>query len=123
MGWLSKLLGGGAAATPVSVDDGSFDREVAGAALPVLLDVWGPACAPCKQLEPVIMDLARRYEGRIKVCELNARQSPRTAARLGVRGTPTVLYFRDGKELERVVGFRSSLYHRQAIEELFGIPS
>jgi thioredoxin-like negative regulator of GroEL len=68
-----------------------------------------------------MMDLTRDYEGRVKVCELNAQASPQAAGRLGVRGTPTVLYINKGKVLDRVVGFRSSVYHQQAIEELFGV--
>ena len=90
--------------------------------VPVVVDFWGPNCAPCKQMEPVLMQLAGEYDGRVKICELAAPKGPRTCARLGVRGTPTILYFKGGREVERVVGFRSSLYHEQAIEELFSIP-
>jgi thioredoxin-like negative regulator of GroEL len=121
MGLLEKLLGGAKKVPPVHLDDQSFDAEVARAELPVLIDVWGARCAPCKQLEPVILELAGRYDGRVKVCEINAESAPRTMQRLRIQSTPTVLYFKAGKELDRVTGFRSSLYHQQAIEELFGI--
>ena len=57
----------------------------------------------------------------MKVCEIAAETAPRTMAFLQIRSTPTVLYFKDGKELERVSGFHGSLYHQQTIEELFGI--
>jgi len=120
---LQRLLGMTEKKPPVHVDDDSFEREVLKSELPVLLDVWGPSCGPCKQLEPIIMDLAAHYAGRVKVCELSAVGSPRTTAALRVQATPTVLYFQGGVELERIHGFRASLFHKQTIEELFGIPA
>lgn len=121
MGWLSRLFGGAAKKLPVHVDDANFRAEVLESELPVVLDVWGPGCAPCKQLEPVVMALAARYDGRVKVAELNAAESPEAASQLAVRGTPTVIYFRGGREVERTVGFRGSLWHQEIIEtELLG---
>ena len=121
MGLLEKLFGITAKKTPLCVNDTNFEAEVLGSALPVLLDVWGPSCGPCKQLEPIIMDLAAFYDGRVKVCELSAQAAPRVTAQLKVSATPTVLYFWQGQELERIHGFRSSLFHKQTIHEHFGI--
>jgi thioredoxin-like negative regulator of GroEL len=121
MSLLGRIFGSTPKKLPFNVTDATFEREVLASPLPVLLDVWGPSCGPCKQLEPVIIDLAARYDGKVKVCELSAVAAPYTAARLAIQATPTVLYFRGGKELERIHGFRSSLFHAQAIEELFGI--
>lgn len=121
MSLLRKIFGATPKKHPVSVDDANFAHEVLASALPVLLDVWGPSCGPCKQLEPIIMDLAAHYDGRVKVCELSAVRAPRTTASLQIQATPTVLYFKDGKELERIHGFRSSLFHKQSIHELFGV--
>ena len=122
MGFFSKLLGLTPKKQPVHVNDDTFAAEVLQSKQPVILDVWGPNCAPCKQLEPIIMGLAAEYEGRVKVCEMTPQLAPRSAARLKIKGTPTVLYFQRGKEVERVVGMRSSLFHQQTIEEVFGIP-
>jgi thioredoxin-like negative regulator of GroEL len=118
---LSRIFGAQPKVLPVHVDDANFEREVLGSELPVLLDVWGPSCGPCKQLEPIIIDLAGRYQGKVKVCELSSRAAPHTTARLSIQHTPTVLYFQRGEELERIPGFRSSLFHAETIEELFGI--
>ena len=118
---LGKLLGLTPKKPPLSINDRNFEAEVLQSSVPVLLDVWGPSCGPCKQLEPIIMDLAAHYDGRVKVCELSAEQSPLTTTRLQIRATPTVLYFGKGVELERVHGFRSSLWHKQTVEALFGI--
>jgi thioredoxin-like negative regulator of GroEL len=107
---------------PVHVDDSNFDSEVVRSQEPVMLDVWGPGCAPCKKLEPVVLSMAKRYRGRVKVAEVNAAAAPRTMEKLGVMGTPTVVYFREGREVERVVGFRGELYHEEIIEtELLGL--
>jgi thioredoxin 1 len=121
MSLLARIFGTTPKKLPTNVTDQSFEREVLKSALPVLLDVWGPSCGPCKQLEPVIIDLATRYEGKVKVCELSSVAAPYTTARLAIQATPTVLYFKSGKELERIHGFRSSLFHAQTIEELFGV--
>lgn len=122
MGFFSKLFGGAPKQPPLHLHDENFANEVLKSPLPVLIDVWGPGCGPCKQLEPIIMELSTEYAGVVKVCELNAASAPRTVARLRIQATPTVLYFRGGQELERVAGFRSSLFHRESIEELFEIP-
>lgn len=122
MGFFGKLLGLTPKAQPVHVEDESFDAEVRRSSLPVILDFWGPSCAPCKQLEPILMQLAAQYAGRVKVCEMSVLLGPRTATQLRVKGTPTVIYFKDGQEVERVVGMRGSLYHEETIAEVFGIP-
>jgi thioredoxin 1 len=118
---LQKLFGLGPRKVPVNVHEANFEAEVLQSSMPVLLDVWGPSCGPCKQLEPVIMDLTAHYDGRVKVCELSAQLAPRVAAALRVQATPTVIYFERGQELERIHGFRSSLFHKETIQELFGI--
>ncbi len=123
MGLLTRLFGPRAPRVqPAHVDDASFATEVLRSELPVLVDVWGPGCGPCQMLEPIIMSLAGAYEGRVKVAELNAAEANRTAARYGVMSTPTVLFFRRGREVERVVGFVGERYLREIVDtELLGI--
>ncbi len=122
MGLWSRIFGPGAPkAMPVHVDDASFVSEVLRSELPVVLDVWSPGCGPCAMMEPIVMSLAGRYQGRVKVAELNAAESGATAARLGVMGTPTVLFFRGRREVERVVGFVGERYLAEVVEsELLG---
>ncbi len=118
MGFLSKLFGPAEPKVrPVHVDDDNFVAEVRRSKLPVLLDVWGPSCAPCKQMEPIVFRLAKRYQGRVKVAEINSAAAPRTMRKLFVTGTPTVIYFKNGQEVERVVGLRGEHYHAQFIDE------
>jgi thioredoxin-like negative regulator of GroEL len=118
MSFLSKLFGPKEPAVwPVHVDDENFKAEITRSTEPVMLDIWGPGCAPCKQLEPIVIRMARKYRGRVKVAELNAAEAPRTVRKLGVQGTPTVVYFKGGREVERAVGFRGELYHQEVIEK------
>jgi thioredoxin 1 len=121
MSLLAKMFGITPKKQPFHLDDSNFEAEVFTSSLPVLVDVWGPSCGPCKQLEPIIMDLAAHYDGRVKVCELSAAAAPRVSTLLRVQHTPTVIYFLDGAELERIPGFRSSLFHKQTILEHFGV--
>jgi thioredoxin 1 len=101
---------------PVHVDDRSFVDEVLRSKVPVMVDVWSPGCGPCRMLEPIIVNLAGKYAGRVKVVEINAAESGKTAARLGVMGTPTVLFFEGRREVERVVGFVGERYLQEIID-------
>ena len=123
MGLLSKLFGPSAPKVqPVHVDDENFIEEVARSALPVVLDVWSPGCGPCQMLEPIVMDLAGAYQGRVKVAEMNAAEAMEYTARLGVMGTPTVVFLKKGREVHRVVGFVGSRYLREVVDaELLGV--
>lgn len=117
MGILSKLFGPKEPRIlPVHVDDSNFKTVVRQSRIPVLLDVWSPLCGPCRQLEPVIIRLAARYQGRVKVAEINASAAPRTMQKLFVSATPTVIYFKKAQELDRVEGFRGELYHQDFID-------
>ena len=71
---------------------------------PVLVDFWAPWCKPCELLEPVVRDLARRHAGRVTLARLNVDEHPRSAARYDVLSLPTLILFRDGAPVERVVG-------------------
>jgi thioredoxin len=101
---------------PTHIDDENFIDEVARSPLPVVLDVWSPGCSPCAMLEPIVMDLARDYQGRVKVAELNAAEAMEYTARFGIMGTPTILFFKRGREVHRVTGFIGSRYLREVIE-------
>jgi len=90
----------------VEVTESGFADQVLRSTVPVLLDVWAPWCAPCRGMEPVIKDLAASLAGKVKVAKLNADRSPDTVARLRIQGIPTLILFKDGQEVTRMVGAR-----------------
>ena len=101
---------------PVELNDANFAEEVRRSKTPVLVDIWSNGCAPCMQLVPTIKRLACKYDGKIKVAQLNVGKGRKIVGKLGVRGTPTVLFFKNGNIVERVVGVRGQHYFEDIIE-------
>jgi thioredoxin 1 len=88
----------------VHVTDGNFENEVMHADKAVLLDFSAEWCGPCKALAPIVEDVAREFGGKLKVGKIDIDHSPNTASRFGIRGVPTVIVFKGGKEVARQVG-------------------
>ena len=86
------------------VTDRTFAQEVLQSTPPVLVDVWADWCGPCKAIAPIVEELAREYEGRLKVMKLDVDENPRTASTYQVQSLPTLLVFKDGRLAERIVG-------------------
>jgi thioredoxin 2 len=93
--------------SPVDVTDARFDEQVLGSPLPVLLDVWAPWCMPCRDMEPVIRDLAATFAGRLRVAMLDIDRNPGATARLRIQGVPTLILFKAGQEVARMIGARA----------------
>jgi thioredoxin 1 len=96
------------------VSDQSFASEIVGSELPALVDFWGDHCPACRQISPILKDIADAYAGRVKVVKIHAAENPRTSGRYGVRAMPTVLAFSGGRVVGQLVGARP----RQAFVEL-----
>jgi thioredoxin 2 len=92
---------------PVEVTDNSFAREVLMPDTSVLVDCWAPWCNPCRTLSPIIDELASDYANGVKVAKLNVDENPVTASQYGIRSIPTMLFFKEGKLVERLVGAQS----------------
>ena len=89
------------------VSDSSFETDVLGSSKPVLVDFWAQWCTPCRMLAPTVEAVAERFQDSANVVKLNVDDNPSTAQRYGIKGIPTLILFRDGKEVERVVGATS----------------
>ncbi len=88
------------------VSDAGFDAQVLGSPLPVLLDVWAAWCMPCRGMAPIVEELATTLLGRLRVAKLDVDQNPATAARLRIEGIPTLILFKEGHEIGRMIGAR-----------------
>ena len=86
------------------VSDTTFDKDVLQSANPVLVDFWAEWCGPCKAIAPVLEDLAREAAGRVTLAKVNVDENHGLAARYGIRSIPTVLFVKDGKVQDQVVG-------------------
>jgi len=88
----------------IEVTDQNFEEEVAKSSLPVMVDLWAPWCRPCLMVAPVVDKLAENYKGRFKFCRLNVDQNPKTAARYRIMSIPTLIFLKDGKVVDTVIG-------------------
>ena len=88
----------------VYVSDDSFDKDVLGADGPVLVDYWAEWCGPCKMIAPVLEEIAKEYDGKVKVAKLNIDENPGTPPKYGIRGIPTLMLFKNGNVEATKVG-------------------
>ncbi len=96
------------------VDKETFETEVVGSQLPVVVDFWGPQCVPCLALMPGVETLAGNYDGRVKIAKVEAQKNRRLCLSLKVLALPTFLFYKDGQEVSRLSGDNVSL---QMIED------
>ena len=103
------------------VSDSSFEKDVLGNDKPVLVDFWAEWCAPCRMLAPTVEAVAQHYGENASVVKLNVDDNPSTAQRYGIKGIPTLILFRDGKEVERVVGATSKESISRMVEKYVSV--
>ncbi|AOZ91992.1 thioredoxin [Paenibacillus crassostreae] len=90
----------------VNVSDQSFSTEVEGQGT-VLVDFWAPWCGPCKMIAPILEDLSTDLGDTVKIAKVNVDENPETASKFGVMSIPTLIFFKDGQPVDKVVGLNS----------------
>ncbi len=90
--------------TPTVVNDSTFQAEVLESRIPVLNDFWAEWCGPCKMIAPILEEIAREYAGRLKITKLDVDDNPNTMMAYRVMSIPTLILFKDGQEVLRLVG-------------------
>ncbi len=87
-----------------AVTDATFEQDVLKSDLLVLVDFWAPWCGPCRMVAPIVDEIARDFEGQIKVFKLNTDENPNVASQYGIRSIPTLMIFKAGEKVDTVVG-------------------
>ncbi len=89
---------------PVVITDSNFEDEVLKSDKPVLVDFWAEWCGPCKLVAPVLEEIAKDYNGKVKIAKLDVDHYQATAARYGIRSIPTLMVFKNGEVVDQVIG-------------------
>lgn len=105
---------------PVAITDANSADEVERSPLPVLVDMWAPWCGPCRQVGPVVEQLALELAGRMRVAKLNVDESPVTAARFQIQSIPALLMFKGGREVDRLIGAHQKLEILRHVQRIIG---
>ena len=90
----------------IVITEANFEQEVVKSDIPVLLDFWAPWCGPCKMLLPVVDEIAKEYEGKIKVGKVNTDENMSLSSQFQITSIPCLIIFKNGKAINKMVGFR-----------------
>lgn len=100
------------------VSDATFDQEVLRSEQPVLVDFWAVWCGPCKAIAPIVDSVATAYAGKLKVAKVNVDENGATPSRYGIRGIPTLLFFKGGKVADQIVGYAPQNVIEEKVQRL-----
>lgn len=102
----------------LKVEDSTWDAEVMKASELVMVDFWAVWCGPCQMVAPIVDELAKDYAGKLKVLKLNTDENPEVAGRYQVMSIPTILFFKNGQQVEKLVGARPKRQFKEVIDAL-----
>jgi len=104
----------------VEITDANYEQEVLQSDVPVMVDLWAEWCGPCRLIAPIVDELAEEYAGKVKVGKLDVDSNRQTATKLSIQAIPTLLLFKDGQVVKKIVGVQAKKDLKAALEELLG---
>ncbi len=108
-------------AQPIVVTDADYKQKVLESDKPVVVDFWAPWCAPCRAVAPILDKLAEEYDGKLVIAKVNTDEEQMWAGSLGIQGIPTMIFFKNGQEVGRLVGARPEPAFRSAFEHVLSM--
>lgn len=100
------------------ITDAEFKKEVIESKQPVLVDFWAPWCGPCRMISPIIDEISKEYEGKVKVVKMNTDENPETPSEYQISAIPTLLFFKSGKVVKEIVGVVPKEEIKKVLDEL-----
>ena len=107
----------------LEVNDATFDKEVLQSEQPVLVDFWAAWCGPCKAIAPIVDSVATSYAGRLKVTKVDVDSNSATPSRYGIRGIPALLFFKGGKVVDQIEGWKPQEFIEEKVQKVLGAPA
>src|SRR5476651_370001 len=100
----------------ITVTDTNFADEIEKATIPALVDFWAPWCGPCKVVGPIVEELAKEYEGKLKVGKMDVDQNPQISGKYGIMSIPSLMFFKGGQVVKTIIGAQSKETLKKAID-------